>query len=562
MASNSTSCALSEGEVEKSLDDSLMDHNDITMIERIKICFKPRYEIKKLKSKGAILVLVFNFLVTGVLRFLIIKSLTPESYCPLCFQLIVVPIGLVLPFTGWLADIYFGRYKAILWSIMIMWISSLVLTATFVAEKIFTFNNYFQLVPLTTLGIGYGCFQGSIIQFGIDQLTDTSTNEIKSFINWYCWAFVGSGVITNFISKCASPQDKFITPLFLSVALSTVACLVFLCNHVLIKEPVTQNPFKLIYQVVKYAKGHKFPQLRSAFTYCEDDIPSRIDLGKAKYGGPFTTEQVEDVKTFFRVLGPILVVSALFGMTDESDLLFIIGGKSIAEEAKAYQFGKCLHTFLFTDTFFITVVILIPLNEFLINPIFRRCLPSNRHLWKISLGIVLQVGRYVVFVALVTLSRQHYIKTDELSGNLTHPCIFQGSFVSTLYDYRYFALPACLSAISSVIILVGAIEFLCSQVPYSMKGVIVGLFYFSYVSTFSLNRGIIKIFHFTSPRWNTEALFSCEFWYLQIKIIFILIFTFFILLLSIAYKKRKREDVLPNEQIFAERYYSKKLQCP
>ena len=36
----------------------------------------------------------------------------------------------------------------------------------------------------------------------------------------------------------------------------------------------------------------------SAFTYCEDELPSRLDLGKHKYGGPFTTEQVEDVKTF------------------------------------------------------------------------------------------------------------------------------------------------------------------------------------------------------------------------------------------------------------------------
>ena len=182
--------------------------------------------------------LVLNFLVTCVLWYLVFKSQIPEGYCLLCSP--IVPIGLVLPYTGWLADIYFGRYKAILWSIMIMRISTLVLTATF------TFKNSFQLVPLTTLGIGYGCLQESIIQFGIDQLTDASTNEIKSLINWYCWTFVSSGVVTNFISKCASPQDKFNTPLSLSVALSTVACLLFLCNHALIKEPVTQNPFKLI----------------------------------------------------------------------------------------------------------------------------------------------------------------------------------------------------------------------------------------------------------------------------------------------------------------------------
>ena len=31
---------------------------------------------------------------------------------------------------------------------------------------------------------------------------------------------------------------------------------------------------------------------------CEDEPPSHIDFGKNKCGGPFSTEQVEDIKTF------------------------------------------------------------------------------------------------------------------------------------------------------------------------------------------------------------------------------------------------------------------------
>ena len=49
---------------------------------------------------------------------------------------------------------------------------------------------------------------------------------------------------------------------------------------------------------------------QSAFTYCEDHTPSRLDLGKNQYGGPFTTEEVEDVKTFLRLL---LLLLTLFG---------------------------------------------------------------------------------------------------------------------------------------------------------------------------------------------------------------------------------------------------------
>ena len=30
----------------------------------------------------------------------------------------------------------------------------------------------------------------------------------------------------------------------------------------------------------------------SAFTYCEDEVPSGLDIVKTKYGGPFTTAQM------------------------------------------------------------------------------------------------------------------------------------------------------------------------------------------------------------------------------------------------------------------------------
>ena len=89
----------------------------------------------------------------------------------------------------------------------------------------------------------------------------------------------------------------------------SIAVSVSYFDSMLLKEPVTQNPFKLIHKVIRYAINNKYPAYRSAFTYCEDELPSRIDFGKSKYGGPFTIEQVEDVKTFFRILVGIFLSS-------------------------------------------------------------------------------------------------------------------------------------------------------------------------------------------------------------------------------------------------------------
>ena len=52
------------------------------------------------------------------------------------------------------------------------------------------------------------------------------------------------------------------------------------------------------------------PNIHGPFTYWDNDIPPRIDLGKNKYRGPFTTEDVEDTKAFLRI---ILLLTTLVG---------------------------------------------------------------------------------------------------------------------------------------------------------------------------------------------------------------------------------------------------------
>ena len=536
--------------------------SEISMKQRLKMCFKPSYKLRKLKNKGAILVLVCNFLVTSVFYYINFKSVTPEKYCTMCFKVIKTPIGLVIPFAGWLADVYFRRYKVLIFSIVTMWISALLLTLIFIIEKFVSFTNYSQVILLASLGIGYGCFQANIIQFGIDQLTDASTDEIISFINWYAWSYYSSGTFVNLISECVSPQDKFIVPLLLCVNLSIVAGLIFWCNDVLIKEPVTLNPFKLIYRVLKYAINHRCPEQRSAFTYCEDELPSRLDFGKSKYGGPFTTEQVEDVKTFFGGLGMVLIVSAVYGMANEN-FWKILEDKAMRDT----QMERiCLSTFIFTNIYYIAVTLSIPLKEIFIFPLFHRCVPSITRYWKIIFGIILQTGRYIILVVLITVARHDMNMNESSYTNTTLQCIFQDSspnatISSIANDYRLYSIPEFISAISYIMILVGAIEFLCAQIPYSMKGLIVGIFYGSLTLSVVLNKTISLIFVLKSSVWERGAVFSCGFWYLQTKLIFLFITSLIFLLVSVCYKKRKRDDVLPNEQIFAERYYSKKLQC-
>ena len=82
-------------------------------------------------------------------------------------------------------------------------------------------------------------------------------------------------------------------------------------KHWLSTEHLGGNPYLLTWRVVKFAAQNNKPIRRSAFTYCESDYPSRLDFGKKRYGGPFTTEHVENIKTLLIILKVVLCLSPL-----------------------------------------------------------------------------------------------------------------------------------------------------------------------------------------------------------------------------------------------------------
>ena len=286
-----------------------------TTESKVRRCFKPRrYHLRRVKNRGAILILIWSYCVSSSYFYISYKASRVYSY--IVFATIHITVGLTIPLAGWLADIRFGRYKMIRFSMWTMWISSILLTASLVILQYLDTCNLSRILHIfiIPLAVGYGGFQANVIQFGVDQHCDAPSSEIKTFIIWYSWTFISS-IATVSTALYVSKEYRLFVSLLISVKLTLAVTLSTLFNNVLIKEPVTQNPFKIVYGVIKYVMKHKTPRLRSAFTYTgEDGIPSRIDYGKSKYGGPFTTEQVEDVKMLFRVILVIVVGCAFYGM--------------------------------------------------------------------------------------------------------------------------------------------------------------------------------------------------------------------------------------------------------
>ena len=302
------------------------------------------------------------------------------------------------------------------------------------------FNKYIAVVLLLVMSIAFGGYQANIILFGIDQLQDASTDEITSFISWYWFMYVSGWVIVHFID--------------------------FVFDNSLLKEPITHNPFQLIYKVIKYAIKNKHLRCRSAFTYCEDEFPSRIDFGKSKYGGPFTTEEVENVKTFLRLLNVIFVGSAMaIGLFS----LYNLGNRLIYYHHKVTShfegFYRCrwrtIHTPITLAYFGGTM--LIPLHEFVVYPLLQKCLSCvQSYHWKLSVGVIIsQIAKVIALMVIDVTARHSYLEYN----NVTIQCIYseESGTLSSTFNMKWMIFPHFLNAVSMINFFIGVCEFICSQ---------------------------------------------------------------------------------------------------
>ena len=169
---------------------------------------------------------------------------------------------------------------------------------------------------------GYIMFNANIIQFGMDQLYDSPSEDSVLFIHWFVFtSHLAQAMVTIIVEVLlfiiigmplfynipVKSMAAFTSPMAPLIVIGISSWIIHKYKrHWFMIDQASRNPYKLVYKVIKFAVQHKTPIRRSAFTYCEDELPSRMDLGKNKYGGPFTTEQVEDVTAFLEILCVLL----------------------------------------------------------------------------------------------------------------------------------------------------------------------------------------------------------------------------------------------------------------
>ncbi len=543
---------------------------------------------KCVSSKSALLILVWSF-VLGLWNG---AALNPDLFLRNFVNLVtlnasglVAFIMLFFPLAGFLADVKYGRYNVIVRSLFLTVITlpiSMLIYAIYIGTTssdlslglnfriIFYYSSTAFIVVISYIGL-VG-FTANVVQFGMDQLHDSPGEDRTLFIHWYIWVYYVTILIGQVAwsvgrqlpySENLSPTSyhaligtslRGLIPLVVIIVLPLTLCLARHRRNWFLIEPGGFNPYKLVYRVTKFARQHKTPVRRSAFTYCEDEVPTGLDLGKEKYGGPFTTEQVEDIKVFYGILKVLFSFGTVFFLDfAASSALPIYALHTTSfhrnnEDILLFNGTPAEHIFLNDGLLSpLLVTVCLPVYLCLLRPFISHCVPGM--LKRMGIGIFLVL---LSLIASISMDAVAHFKNGN-NGNDT--CLFADVSYDPLppvpWNSLFLLIQLTLSALSHMLVYIAVFEFICSQSPHSMKGLLIGLLY-AIKGLYQL-LAILLVVPFGVSSLN--SLFpSCGFYYYLVNIVIGVIAL--LVYVWVAKRYRYRESDEPsNIHRYAEEYY-------
>ena len=505
---------------------------------------RPDFRSKWIRNKGAILVLVWGFLCLSVYQYFVFSDTSRDPMKGILKMKVnsgyLIGIAVVLPIGGWLADAYFGRYRVIRCGMWIMWVGAMLNGLSLMVGKIAdwysaTVDPWISLVSKVIMGVGLGAFQANIIPFGIDQLIDASSTEVTAFIMWYTILVFFCGFTTLYSSSCSGEYVAVVViAFFLTLALS----LNLICHRWLNKEQLISNPLPQILKVLHFTIKNG-SRSRGRMLSRQHGFLSRFNVAKKLYNGPFTHEQVEDVKTFLRVVTLIVTVTVLCSGIPTVE---IVKDKLTNHLRNYHQLKGCYERLSIRYFQYTFPLLVAPVYQIFVRPLFRGCVPHVSITFTVSLSVLLYLASLLCLLGIESVS--YY---DQVTSNhTTLKCTFQEKHFESNVKFYWTLLPSALMGLSTYIFILSGLEFICAQAPFNMKGLVLGITYGLY-GLMSLVHSAISI-PFVGPGKHTNvwknAPLTCGIWYFMIQGVITLVGFIVVMVMAKMYKRRKRISLL------------------
>ena len=484
--------------------------------------------------------------------------------------------SLFYPLAGFVADVCIGRYRAVIISLLLLLCALLSFSLDSILYLLhvirsdqsgYIVKNLILFIILGAIGfifsaIGLAGYRANHVQFGLDQLLEAPSEYQGLFVHWIqvftVLGFASTEILLAWY-KCNYAEKAKDTVLGSQLVFILILILLLVISHCLRKSfysrTVRHNPYKMVFKVLGFARKHKYPVQCSAFTYSDDEYPSRIDFAKEKYGGPFTSEQVEDVKTFLRILTVLLVLGPVFILDIPSTAVFTMFAQHFTLNRNNDVGTNCTLTWAVLDSGalkYLSALLFMIVYIWLVYSVLRNCIPKIfTRLWIAHFLFVVGVASMLVI---------------ELSGHIIHysrekkgaVCMFNSDVQNSPemelgMHWGVLILPNLLTGIGQLLVMTNAYEFISAQSPHSMTGLFIGIFLA--IRGFFQFLGAIILYPFFSidDFWsNNQLILNCGFGYLLSTCSVAILSLILLTVVAKRYKYRER-DISSFKRIHVER---------
>ena len=458
---------------------------------------------------------------------------------------------LLYPLLGWLTDALIDRGKAIRTSVYLCWFGSLLQVVSYCVQygmcglptSIAKYG--ISSIAFVCLMIGTATYQTDVLGYGLHQLFQPAS--FKSFIHWMVWGQY-IGFLVSYIAFMQSTvyQAKLLLVTGFVVCLTcTVAVIIDQLFHHKFEHYDSfgnnSSAYKMLFGIMKYAREHKrqvkatgdydtFPDLEKRLN--SRTLPRRISLAKVKYGGPFREEEVESVKTFWRI---VLVLTSVFGFYIPHYILANGALPFVNVFNHALTDANGFGSYILWSCFNNPVIFFIPLLEFVLIPLFPKIgsLLSNP-MKGFGISYFFLILSLLTMLVIDTLG--HYVTAE------SNFCLLTSTTPSVKLNlsYYYYCIPLFFGGLGNMFGLIFILEFIYAQAPNSMSGMLTGIFY--------LIRGVymgighylqVPFFYLNSKDFSW---LSCSFWIILINFIVCIIGLIVYTVVCLWYKRQKRGD--------------------
>ncbi|KAM6074310.1 solute carrier family 15 member 3 isoform 2-T2 [Chlamydotis macqueenii] len=429
---------------------------------------------------------------------------------------------LLSPVGGWLADVYLGRYGAVALSFWLYLLAACLLPVTTWPDGRLSLCGQLPAAVvrncsrhrgwtcwgqspvqycaptiyggLVLLALGASSVRANLAAFGADQVRNRGGEATRRFFNWFYWSINTGAIFSLLVVAFVQQNVSFLAGYLIPVACLALALLVFLlATPTFVTKPPTGSQVSAIIKLALQSCGCSWLGLRR----WEAEEPN----GRAQPGAPSPEEDLANFQALVRILPVMLTFIPYWMVYFQMQSTYFLQGLHLRGPSIFQHRPGTLQGYTFPDAWLLLANVVVslasvPLKDRVVDPFLarRRWLPSP--LKRVALGMLFGLAS-VLAAGILERERLRYVRREQTVPQLIGKERYAAAALPVWWQLPQYLL----IGVGELFANIPGLEFAYAEAPKSMKGAVMGLFFFISGVGSLLGSGLLALLSLPAGGW-------------------------------------------------------------